>query len=1374
MKKFFTIWALFFIATTSLSAQKENSYTDLLSEIQSQLNELNQLIEEVGREKIGDIYFQKLTESKAALAQLKAEPIEDKEYFEEINHFYFLIDNIFHPDNEINNQETLGKIQNRGSGDGVIRGIVTHSDSGEPADNVFVRLYDSNGNFILSNFVDSQGRYAFENIANGQYTTVAIAADDNEIDTATPDISCLGGPGFGCDISDLPLFELESGQVIEGINISIRVKPTISGRIFDLENPNTWVRNPSIKLSDESGILVASVDGNYTGEYELAIPQAGNYYISVEHSDYQTQLYDGVLCSPGCPFVQGTLISFENDQHITDFNFNLTENPQIKGTHVDSETLSILSNGRIYLYNEVGQVVGNDYVGNNGYWYIEAPIGHYYLAGSHSNNYIATLYDEISCPNNSVDSCTWYLGDRIFHSGSSTPSIEFKQIKGGSISGFVYDANNNPISNAYLKLYNDTGTLLNYNIRSQSDGSYEVYGLNNGSYYLVAESSYYQDELYPDIACANSNCSILSGNQITINDLDNVSGIDFFLNDLGSIKGRVIDHNSDPISSIRVYIRDEVNEIYDNAYTSNNGEYTFNYVENGSYKVYVSSGYSSQYKAQAYNLIECADSNCENSNYTPVVINENDIEDIDFKLNSYASISFNLSSNSTNPVNSGRIYIYDENGEFIDREYRDSIFYLDSGNYYFVYEDNYSSDDFVYQVYGGANCERNSCVPTTGQLVNIANNTDYQFNMDIDEKFYIDLNFNHGSRIAYTLYDENYSQTNSQNIYNNSARINVSELDSSNIYIKFSSDGFHDQLFDNIDCSIENCNLLQATPIIPVLNSSQTISANLTPIASISGVIKYPDGSPASGINVYLLNDPDSYQNTSVQTSVNGEYIFDGIDAGEYYIKTQYSNNHQYATTYFGNIACYDDCQNMGIPFIHVGVDAHLENQDITLISNGFITGENIFNTHGEYTPSVISIYRYNQANEQVLSFSNVEVNSEGKIAPVYLPEGAYKMTIREADGSYPYLHSAYPDTICDSSNSTTLCANMSDPIEVITGIETHFNGFILHQLGQIRGVITDSSTGDLISSTYIKFYKELNGQNTESTTSDNLGIYKQSIDNGRYKIMLTASNHINELYNGIRCYRGLGVDCQLSQGESISIAYDEILELNFELDPNPLFKVNYQDKATSRNLASKLKVYDIDGYLIKNHTSTTQSPSHVFNDLVGGQYYVIAEPTQVDGHLIMGYPDIQCLSVDSISSCDGNLSPISVSIDNNVTEVTIGSYQEQGINGYVKDAETSIPLGNIVLDFWDESGAILSSTTTSSTGGFSHILSEGEYYISTDTNNEYKNEVYQDVFCDSAAILGDCDVTQGQLISVPDNNVEPIVIDINLTIDDIFANSFE
>ena len=126
------------------------------------------------------------------------------------------------------------------------------------------------------------------------------------------------------------------------------------------------------------------------------------------------------------------------------------------------------------------------------------------------------------------------------------------------------------------------------------------------------------------------------------------------------------------------------------------------------------------------------------------------------------------------------------------------------------------------------------------------------------------------------------------------------------------------------------------------------------------------------------------------------------------------------------------------------------------------------------------------------------------------------------------------------------------------------------------------------------------------------------------------------------------------------------------------------------------------------------------------------------------------------------------------MTQISVSSYQKQGINGFVKDENSDGTLDNIIIDIWDESGDILSSTTTSSNGGFSYPLPEGEYYISTDTNNDYKNEVYQDILCENAAILGDCDVTQGQLISLPNNNEIPIVIDINLSIDNIFLNGFE
>jgi len=117
-----------------------------------------------------------------------------------------------------------------------------------------------------------------------------------------------------------------------------------------------------------------------------------------------------------------------------------------------------------------------------------------------------------------------------------------------------------------------------------------------------------------------------------------------------------------------------------------------------------------------------------------------------------------------------------------------------------------------------------------------------------------------------------------------------------------------------------------------------------------------------------------------------------------------------------------------------------------------------------------------------------------------------------------------------------------------------------------------------------------------------------------------------------------------------------------------------------------------------------------------------------------------------------------------------------QGINGYVTDINTGLPLDNIIIDYWNERGFILGSTVTSFNGGFSLPIVFGDYYLSTDTNNAYTNEIYNDINCANAAILGSCDVTQGEIISLPQNNLLPIFVDIKLhtTADQIFTNSFE
>jgi len=69
-KIIFLLTALFI--STLLNAQSKSQVEDLLKNIQSQTTELDILVKKLGRDSIGNVYYQRLQEYQIALLQLKS------------------------------------------------------------------------------------------------------------------------------------------------------------------------------------------------------------------------------------------------------------------------------------------------------------------------------------------------------------------------------------------------------------------------------------------------------------------------------------------------------------------------------------------------------------------------------------------------------------------------------------------------------------------------------------------------------------------------------------------------------------------------------------------------------------------------------------------------------------------------------------------------------------------------------------------------------------------------------------------------------------------------------------------------------------------------------------------------------------------------------------------------------------------------------------------------------------------------------------------------------------------------------------------------------------------------------------------------------
>lgn len=1363
----------------TLMAQEQSPTEILTASIQKQITEATDLIEEVGRDKISDLYFQKLKESHVSLSQLKAEPIKNNNLVD-INKMFLTIDNILNPENITLNANKLNS--NRGEGNGIIRGIVRSAATGQVVTGYNVRLYDSNGNFVNSVNIDNAGRYIFTNVARGQYAIIVNAPTYNGyVFTAYPSSACPNGLGSGCQISDLTLVDLGLDEVIENTNISILSIPVISGQITDSNN-GAFVRSADIKLYDSLGNFTGYGYSDDQGHYQITAPIAGDYYVSVEHSSYQLEMYEDVICNQTCDINSGDAISLSYNQYLENIDFSLQKNAIISGSIVDAVTSQALNYASIYVMDDSGLIVSSAYTSSSSYWNLSVPIGDYSIvAEKNYDDYLATKYQGQSCLSARISSCDYVSGTVIQHTTEDIDNILLTMEVGAKIKGVITDNNNQPIEGVdILVYYASDHQLVELSYLSQSDenGEFITNSLGNGDFYLVANDDSFLTQLYDSVACSSSNdCDFNFGTVVTINNLTDVNNIDFQLTGKSSIFGRVVDFNNNPINHAFVRVRDELSIDREYSYTNSNGEYWINDITPGTYQLYIKG--SNDYFAESYNNIPCVDYYCEGDSFTPLVMDDTHLE-IDFQLNGKGRVAVDLISNSSNPVSGGTIYVVDASGNNAGSFNSSNDITLAEGDYYFYYQSYFNQNYlhlFVPKVYGGSNCFDN-CDATTGTLVHISDDSEQILTINLDEYFFINVTASPDNNAYLRIYEEDFSEHYQTNIYYQ-GNIKISNL--GNKYLKLSRPGFYSQVYNGIDCLDSACDITQGDFITPQLNSSVTINFNLTPIASLSGVVTDENNNPVSGRAVILsseINPP--YDSLSQTTDLNGAYSFDAVPIGDYYLRVNAYDNFNSsdinATTYYGDIACDDnDCSSLVLTPITFNTNSYLENYDIQMVKRGTLSGVGIKNVFGEVIPTTVQLYKV--AGETFNNIDSIYLEA-GVIQPMHLPEGEYKLVGWRQNQN---LRSAFPISECITDD--IICISSADSLFVTNGNNTHFDSFTIHQYGVVKVVVNDAISNNPVENEKIVLYKsgQSSGQEYSHYWEDEefriniseSGMYRAFIFD---EINYQHSEYIAQLYNGIECLEGLGVDCTLSQGQEFSIENDTIFTINANLNPRPKLKVSFIDNVSNIKINSKLKVYDSNFNIVYSEYNPNLEMSHYLEYLKPGLYYALAEPRSGSSYPASGYPNSICETWDAINTCDASLVPFDLNNVNGVVkEVNIRASLLRGISGYVSDVNSGAPIGNIILDIWDSFGNYYSSATTSMNGGFSSELNSNDYYISTDTNNDYKNEIYKDIDCQNAAILGDCDVTQGHLINVPQNNSIPIVIEIELEApDSIFANGFE
>jgi protocatechuate 3,4-dioxygenase beta subunit len=212
---------------------------------------------------------------------------------------------------------------------GRISGTVTDAN-GNPLSDVWVSVYDLNGNYMGGDFVDSNGSYTIYSLLTGGYKVFFDPWDHNQM-YGTDYLSEWYNNKPDFDSADL--VSVTQGQETSEINAQLEVGGRISGTVTDSNgNPlsNVWV---DIYSTEGEWVSGSFTDGN--GNYAAhGIPE-GNWKVLFDPegynwmygTDYLSEWYNDKL-----DFDSADLVSVTQGQETSEINAQLEVGGRISGT----------------------------------------------------------------------------------------------------------------------------------------------------------------------------------------------------------------------------------------------------------------------------------------------------------------------------------------------------------------------------------------------------------------------------------------------------------------------------------------------------------------------------------------------------------------------------------------------------------------------------------------------------------------------------------------------------------------------------------------------------------------------------------------------------------------------------------------------------------------------------------------------------------------------------------------------------------------------------------------------------------------------------------------------------------------------------------
>ncbi|MDZ7832969.1 MAG: carboxypeptidase-like regulatory domain-containing protein [Desulfobacterales bacterium] len=523
---------------------------------------------------------------------------------------------------------------------GLITGLVSDA-SGIPLSGIRVYCYNKYQEMIMSVYTGTDGTYSIGWLREGTYKlrfydyagTYSVEWYDNKTNF--------------CESNAI---SVTAGATTSGINAALAEAGSISGKVsassgagieslwvyaYDADDYYNYDRRESART-------------DASGDYTITRLAPGSY--KVRFSNYQNYMEEWY--NNDSHYCGASELSVSQGQHRTGINATLDMGGSISGTVRDLAGNGY-ANCYVSVYDSDGSYVLNAYPDSN---------GHYAAQGLASGNYRLRASDRAGIyePIYYINKQSLGEADEVSVTpGTDASGIDIQfttEIGGGdgfTISGYVYDANDVPVSYCPVRLLDTTtGNFVKYDSSDYGTGAYQFTGVSAGSYKVYFEA---YNSRQPNCISEwyNNKADKDTANTITITDSD-VQNINATLDFGGTIQGWVKTPAGAALVSGNVAI-EENSTGYQRSVSINCGVYVIQGLPAGSYNFQVTP-YSQYYYY-------------DSASVSPISVTVGQITEYNHTIESQPGgaitgrSTYYKDGKQVWPV-SGNVYVYDESGSY--------------------------------------------------------------------------------------------------------------------------------------------------------------------------------------------------------------------------------------------------------------------------------------------------------------------------------------------------------------------------------------------------------------------------------------------------------------------------------------------------------------------------------------------------------------------------------------------------------------------------------------------------------------------------------------------------------------------------------------